>query len=245
MNLEGSIVSLRNSQYVMKNDKCWRRASSSIMLEHPDNSDDPGSRITLYDEYSCNMFCELDSVRYMKRMLAMHWKLDTAEIDLFWKSNNEDLYQMIPEIKFEKGHKTRESTINDILSKGGELYWRFKAKPSDPVAKKEEESKPSDPVAKKKSDPVAKKEENPITKPKTYMGMKGIYIDVDIKEEEKPKEEEDEAAEEDEETEEEEESEEDEEGNEDEAEKKGKSDEAEEEGKEDEAEAPMQEEAEA
>ena len=81
-----------------------------------------------------------------------------------------------------------------------------------------------------------KKEENPITKPKTYMGMKGIYIDVDIKEEEKPKEEEDEA-EEDEETEEEEESEEDEEGNEDEAEKKGKSDEAEEEGKEDEAEA--------
>ena len=189
-------------------------------LQHSDYDD---RRVTLYDEYCFNACYELDSVRDMERILAKALRLDTDKIDLYWKSNDDDFYQMIPKDKFEMGHKTRENTINDILSKGSKLYWRFKSKPSDPVAKR-------------KSDPVAKKEENPITKPKTYMGMKGIYIDVDIKEEEKPKEEEDEA-EEDEETEEEEESEEDEEGNEDEAEKKGKSDEAEEEGKEDEAEA--------
>ena len=65
---------------------------------------------------------------------------------------------MIPDEKFKapmlnntKSLITRELTINDILSKGSELYWRYKeeAKPRDTVAE-EKEAKPSDTVAKQK-----------------------------------------------------------------------------------------------
>ena len=54
---EDSTVSLRDSQYVMKNDKCWRMTSliTFSFIEHPDNRDYQNRRITLYDEYSYNM----------------------------------------------------------------------------------------------------------------------------------------------------------------------------------------------
>ena len=104
------------------------------------------------------MFYELGSLRTMTRILTMDMSLGSAEIHLFWKTDKEH-FQMKPDDQFEapmmnntKSRKTRELTINDILPKGSELYWRFKeeAKPSDPVAKKEKEAKPSDPVARKK-----------------------------------------------------------------------------------------------
>ena len=69
---EGS-VALRHSQYVMEHDTCWTKTSNVTFrfIEHPENSDYQNRCVTLYDEYSFNMFYEQDSLRTMKRIIAI------------------------------------------------------------------------------------------------------------------------------------------------------------------------------
>ena len=88
-----------------------------------------------------------------------------------------------------------ENKKEDCTSpKGILIYWMFKQEiePSDPVAthsenqaEEKEEKKPAEEEA-TPSYSVAKQKETPITKPKTYMGIKGIHIDADIKVNEEP-----------------------------------------------------------
>ena len=73
LDIDEDSVALRHSQYVMEHDTCWTKTSNVTFrfIEHPENSDYQNRCVTLYDEYSFNMFYEQDSLRTMKRIIAM------------------------------------------------------------------------------------------------------------------------------------------------------------------------------